>query len=74
MTEQNFCHRDTFIRNSPIVFRTFQNVSKHQRLEIQNFHKTILSSIYIEESKEKAFVLKFDWAENVWDDCAKMIM
>ena len=56
---QNFCHthtdtqthRQTFSRNSQIVFRTSQNVTIHQKPEIENLHETDISSTYIEESK-----------------------
>ena len=41
---QNFCHthidRQTFSRNSQIVFRTSQNVQIHQNPEIENLHET----------------------------------
>ena len=52
---QNFCHRHTdtqsFSRNSQIVFRTSQNVNPSKTGNRKS--KTILSSIYIEESKNE---------------------
>ena len=68
---QNVCHthrdtqthrqidRQTFSRNSQIVFRTFQNVYIHQKTEIENLQETntfFFLHRRIKDEKIKAFL------------------